>query len=284
MKSPVLTFHGIYSNQDDFQFDGSIEKRSLILISDLEEIIVSLISKGYIFKKFSELNGTRKEICITFDDGYANNLLLRDLAQKYKIPFTIFVCGRFIEEVKMYWWDIQYNIGPVTKPFKIKKNYSAESLWNNYSAQKSDSLISQINRPLTIDELVSLSKDSFFEIGCHTYSHTIANRINAASFVKDVERSIAFIENVTGKRPRCFAFPDGDYVQDKLVVNFVKSQFDFVAVVNQKIGFNRDGFISRIMLKTTDKKLDNFYITVIQNDSRRFVIFLKRWLSVKVKS
>ena len=284
MKSPVLTFHGIYTENSDFQHDGSIDKRGLILMSDLEKIIVTLISNGYKFKKFSELNGAESEICITFDDGYANNLLLIELAKKFKIPFTIFVCGRFIEEAKMFWWDVQHNIAPMTRLSKMKKNTSAEALWRDISVQHSDSLISEINRALSMEELAALSGSPFFEIGCHTYSHTIGNKINNALFRKDVELSIEFIEKVTGQRPRCFAFPDGDYIRDDSMINYLKNTFDSVAVVNQRIGLNRDGFVSRIMLKTSDKELAAYYVKTIQNVLFRLVIFLKRWLSVKVKS
>lgn len=284
MSCVVLTFHGIHDEMSEFRLDNSVDSRGLISYVDLENLIVAFISRGYKFKKFSEICAEKKEICLTFDDGYANNLILKKLVDKYKIPFTIFICGKFIAESKMFWWDIIHNMDSKINLAIFKRKYSSYILWKNYSERFSNIYLSEINRPLNIMELIDLSKNSYFELGCHTHTHTILNNVNKNDFVADVKKSIRFIEDVTGKRPRSFAFPDGDYINCPEILEFLTESFDAVAVVNQRIGYNSDGFISRIMLKTFDDDIVKMYFGIINSRSRRCILILKRWLSVNVIS
>jgi peptidoglycan/xylan/chitin deacetylase (PgdA/CDA1 family) len=49
---------------------------------------------------------TKNSIVLTFDDGYADNLLAaKPLLEKYNIPATVFVASRFVDTQSEFYWD-----------------------------------------------------------------------------------------------------------------------------------------------------------------------------------
>src|SRR5688572_27283339 len=56
-------------------------------------------------------NNSRKTVGITFDDGYADNLLeAKPLLAKYETPATVFVSSGYLEANREFWWDELENI------------------------------------------------------------------------------------------------------------------------------------------------------------------------------
>ncbi|MCW1964561.1 polysaccharide deacetylase family protein [Chryseobacterium viscerum] len=81
-----------------------VEKEShedlTVSVKNLEEQFSYLSRKKYTSRFFSELTAsTKKNIIITFDDGYRNNLeYLPSLLKKYNLKATIFIPTGFIEK------------------------------------------------------------------------------------------------------------------------------------------------------------------------------------------
>ncbi|NJL52673.1 MAG: polysaccharide deacetylase family protein [Hydrococcus sp. SU_1_0] len=64
-----------------------------------------------------------RSIAITFDDGYADNLLnAKPILEKYDIPATVFVANGYVERQQEYWWDELERIflQPGTLPEKLE--------------------------------------------------------------------------------------------------------------------------------------------------------------------
>jgi peptidoglycan/xylan/chitin deacetylase (PgdA/CDA1 family) len=64
-----------------------------------------------------------RSIAITFDDGYADNLLnAKPLLEKYDIPATVFVANGYVEQQQEYWWDEleRLFLQPGTLPEKLE--------------------------------------------------------------------------------------------------------------------------------------------------------------------
>ncbi len=60
-----------------------------------------------------------KAVVITFDDGYANNLVnAGPLLERYAYPATVFVTGAYVQTGREYWWDEldRALLRPVTLP------------------------------------------------------------------------------------------------------------------------------------------------------------------------
>jgi peptidoglycan/xylan/chitin deacetylase (PgdA/CDA1 family) len=64
-----------------------------------------------------------RSIAITFDDGYADNLLnAKPLLEKYGIRATVFVANGYVEKQQEYWWDEleKLFLQPGTLPEKLE--------------------------------------------------------------------------------------------------------------------------------------------------------------------
>ena len=47
-----------------------------------------------------------KSIVVTFDDGYADNLInAKPILERYNIPTTVFVATQYIDQKRQFWWD-----------------------------------------------------------------------------------------------------------------------------------------------------------------------------------
>jgi peptidoglycan/xylan/chitin deacetylase (PgdA/CDA1 family) len=48
----------------------------------------------------------RKSVIITFDDGYADNLVnAKPLLERYEVPATVFVTTGYVSQQRSFWWD-----------------------------------------------------------------------------------------------------------------------------------------------------------------------------------
>ena len=74
---------------------------------------------------------------------------------------------------------------------------------------------------VTMKELKELAADPLFSIGSHTMSHPYLTQINQQEKMKELSRSKAYLENLTGKPVPALAYPYGDY--DALVITGLKA-------------------------------------------------------------
>jgi peptidoglycan/xylan/chitin deacetylase (PgdA/CDA1 family) len=73
----------------------------------------------------------RRSVVITFDDGYADNLLnAKPLLEAYDLPATIFVSTSFIDTDKEFWWDYLERLlfMPCTLPKNLTTNVDGKEL------------------------------------------------------------------------------------------------------------------------------------------------------------
>jgi peptidoglycan/xylan/chitin deacetylase (PgdA/CDA1 family) len=48
----------------------------------------------------------RKPVVVTFDDGYADNLInAKPLLERYEVPATVFVTTGYVTQYRSFWWD-----------------------------------------------------------------------------------------------------------------------------------------------------------------------------------
>ncbi len=66
----------------------------------------NIIGLNNLVKQVSTGNITGKNICITFDDGYANNYInAKPILENYNCPATFFIPTAFINQTTLFWWD-----------------------------------------------------------------------------------------------------------------------------------------------------------------------------------
>jgi peptidoglycan/xylan/chitin deacetylase (PgdA/CDA1 family) len=84
-----------------------------------------VISLQQLTQDLSAGKSVDRSIAITFDDGYADNLLnAKPILEKYDIPATVFVANGYVERQQEYWWDELEKIflQPGTLPEKLELN------------------------------------------------------------------------------------------------------------------------------------------------------------------
>lgn len=172
----------------------------------------------------------KRYILLTFDDGYFNNTLAINVLNQYKIPATFFITTKNVLNYESFWWDIifKYRIreGITLKKIReeqvyLKKfkfhfidNYLIEHFGSNATKPWSD-----IDRPLTIEELKIISQNPLVTIGNHTHNHTILPLYNADEITDQFQKSTNIFSETIGFKPKFIGFPNGDFNSEILEIS-----------------------------------------------------------------
>jgi peptidoglycan/xylan/chitin deacetylase (PgdA/CDA1 family) len=201
------------------------------------------------------LSGNKFNICITFDDGYANNYnYVLPLLRKYQLPATFFITAIREAGHDILWNDflgILGKYGPANISCKGEKFYKGR--YNRYISEQSGQSIVEMLRSggfgvkeemmeelfplvpymknksndvdywlqMTKEQIRELSLSPFVNIGSHGYYHNDLARISAQDADDEMLRSKLYLEDITGRAVKSLAFPYGTYTPD--VIKSAKS-------------------------------------------------------------
>ena len=187
------------------------------------------------------LSKDKFNVCLTFDDGFANNVkYVLPLLEKYEIPATFFVTAIRDCGYEILWNDflaIFKKYGPNEIEFEKTayekdrhRNYvsrvSGESLSGYLRAQDfklKAAFINQFypNLPLhtekdywlqmTTEEIKKLSASKWATIGSHGYYHNDLAAIPIEDAKQEMRRSKSYLENLINREVKSIAFPYGSY-------------------------------------------------------------------------
>lgn len=175
---PILLYHRVAKISND--------PIKLVVSPSTFEKHIEYINKLYQPVSLSELSNRLQsgsiqgnEICVTFDDGYRDNLLnALPILEKYKTPATIFITT--------------YRLGEQSS-FDLDKLYKEEDRANFLSRE----------------EIKILSEHPLIEIGAHTHSHPRLSSLSEKEQKLEIETGKKILETITGKRILHFAYPFG---------------------------------------------------------------------------
>jgi peptidoglycan/xylan/chitin deacetylase (PgdA/CDA1 family) len=185
----------------------------------------------------------RRYAAITFDDGYANNLLIANpILERYNAPATLFLMTAAVNS-SGFWWDrlerivMEAEFVPPTLTLSLlgrTLDISAESgdrrqiyiaIWSRLrelDVDNRDRAIAYLAdalaappphpalRPLTTDEVQRL-KHGIFAVGAHTHSHPSLPRLAPTELMREIADSKAICESLLERQITTFAYPFGDY-------------------------------------------------------------------------
>jgi peptidoglycan/xylan/chitin deacetylase (PgdA/CDA1 family) len=192
-------------------------------------------------QRFSD---TKFNVCLTFDDGFANNYkYVLPLLEQYQIPAAFFITGIREAGYDILWNDflgIISKYGPETISYKEESFYKGR--YDKYISSKTGiSLVETLRSAgfnekaemmyllyalckfklngydedywlqMTKTEIADLSRSPFVTIGSHGYYHNDLARININEASKELQRSKLYLEKVIEKEVRSIAFPYGSY-------------------------------------------------------------------------
>jgi peptidoglycan/xylan/chitin deacetylase (PgdA/CDA1 family) len=202
--------------------------------------VVSL--DDYYNKRFSK---DKFNICLTFDDGYANNhKYVLSLVDKYQLPVTFFVTAIGDTGYDILWNDFMGIVGKYgPKTLVLKNEHFHKGRFNKYISEQSGKGIIEIlragdfdikaetmkllyplvpfreSKPYDIDywlqmnqqQIRDLSLSPYATIGSHGYYHNDLSRISHDAAVAEMKLSKQYLENIIDKPVNSLAFPYGTY-------------------------------------------------------------------------
>ena len=182
-------------------------------------------------------------LSITFDDGYADNFLhALPVLEKHRAHATFFIATGYLDGGRM-WNDTlietcrtlpsgEHQLPPPWNE-KVQINGHQDRLqlarrligFCKYlpAAERQvhvDTLAALATKPLpddlmlNTDQLRQLGASHFAELGAHTHSHPILANCDQQQARVEIQQSIDRLEQLTGQRPRLFAYPNGKLGQD----------------------------------------------------------------------
>lgn len=239
----MLVYHGICET-DPTRFN------SLFITKDTFEQHLQFYRKYFnVISLEQYYNGqfsdSRFNICLTFDDGFANNYRYAlPLLEKYEMPAAFFITAIRAAGYDILWNDflaIAQKYGPAE--VKILGQIFFKNKYGRYTAKEKDLrdilrqgdfkqkevMMAQLSQlvdvtvqdkdywlQMTEEEIRRLSVRA--TVGCHGYYHNNLASLSTGSAREELLRSKKFLETVTGKKITALAFPYGSYTRQTITV------------------------------------------------------------------
>lgn len=240
--SRILVYHGICNN-NPLKFNTLfITRKTFEAHLKFYKRYFNVVSQDdYYAQKFSK---DRFNVCLTFDDGYANNhKYVLPLLQQYQVPATFFITAIRGAGYDILWNDfisIFSKYGPdkitVSKEAYIKNRHKkyistvtavglierlhgcgfdekAQVMKSLYplASFKTKEIDDDYWQQMSVVQIAELAASPFVTIGAHSVYHNDLARINIVDATTELADTKQFLENITKKNVSSFAFPYGSY-------------------------------------------------------------------------
>ena len=246
-KGIIFMLHRVLPEEERNQF--TLNKDLAISPEKLEEFILLFKAKGYTFVSLDEVQAwlekkttiRQKFICLTFDDGYRDNLIHGlPILEKHAVPATIYITNCFPNGTGILWWYLFEMHTKIAKQIKFNSSLGKfDFSWeNSEQANAQFGVISEVIKSIPISELptvlmkafgktalefeelcqsVSLSWDDIAEIskhplitiGAHTMRHVSVKQQAASDVENEMRLSKKELEHFIGREVKHFAYPFG---------------------------------------------------------------------------
>lgn len=238
----ILIYHRVM-DKPDFMRPGEVDKSMFDWQMNLMAKYFNVLSLNEAVERLKTNALPPRAVCITFDDGYADNLNnALPILKKHKLSATFFIANGFLNGGRM-WNDTiieavrnasgdQFDLrdcGLESYPIATEqeRTHSAERIIKNIKHQAPDIRMSLTNRiaaksqnlpndlMLTTEQLQELHQ-SGGEIGGHTVNHPILAKLDASTAIQEIAENKQFLESTLGCTLKFFAYPNGKPGSDYL--------------------------------------------------------------------
>jgi peptidoglycan/xylan/chitin deacetylase (PgdA/CDA1 family) len=244
----ILTLHHVRpAREETFQPNRLLEVTPDFLestIMRLRRAGIDLVSLDDMLARLeSGVPGGRRFACLTFDDGYRDNLdYAWPILKRHGVPFGLYVAANFPEGLGELWWVALERVvagnDAVTlvrdgaeRRFETRRPAEKEAAhaaiyWWLRGRPTEDALrdavrdlcrrhgvdIGGLPRELcmTWQELASLAAEPLCTIGAHTVDHVLLGKVSEATARTEMLDGAEIIEQRLGLRPRHLSYPVGD--------------------------------------------------------------------------
>jgi len=280
----ILMYHGITEtasvpdNFDGRQVDATLFEHQIEYLKKNYDIIsfdeyVNNEQRGILKEdRLNTHNRVKRQLTITFDDGYANNLyVLAPIIKKNNIPIIIYLPAGLIDNNEIYWSNkVSFCIGRTERKriefmagakrivldlSNPKSRISAlitakKTLFNISETDRKKAIFEIISscdvdfrdnidlRPMSWEELKKLKKQlgDLVSFGSHTLTHPLLSKISDAEIIKELSESRKMISKKLVKTDH-LSYPFGDY--DSRVITTAKRFYS--SAVTTSYGYNGQG-------------------------------------------
>lgn len=243
----ILTLHHVRpARADAFQPNRLLEVAPEFLenvIVELRRSGTELVSLDEMHRRLTTADFGRRFVCLTFDDGYRDNLTFAyPILKKHAVPFAVYVPTSFPDRLGDLWWvtleaaiaaaeRIDLAIAGKSCSFRCatvaEKRETYRALYWILRSLDSEEDLRAIVRDLAArhgvdpsafcerlcmswDELAQLAADPLVTIGAHTVNHLMLRKQPEEVVRREMLAGADAIEAALGVRPDHFAFPVGD--------------------------------------------------------------------------
>jgi peptidoglycan/xylan/chitin deacetylase (PgdA/CDA1 family) len=218
-------FHCLFQDQQEVE-SNLVDPFQPVTLADFRCFLECFLEGGYRAVSPAEiaegLDPKGRHLCITFDDGYANNLRALPLLREFGVPATIFVATNYIREGRAYWWDVQYRERRRRAMPRGESEAERDALKGLSHREITARLIEafgaeafapegEIDRPLSEAELKALADEPLITIGNHTSDHAILTAHDEADIAEQIAGCQDYLRDLLGRAPEVIAYPNGNY-------------------------------------------------------------------------
>jgi peptidoglycan/xylan/chitin deacetylase (PgdA/CDA1 family) len=204
---------------------------------------LDIVSLDEMHERLLEGGTKRRFVCLTFDDGYRDNLQFAyPILKKYELPFALYIPTSFPDRLGELWWlaleaviarnnRIGLVIDGEDRRFDCRtveeKRTLYASIYGWLRRLKTEEELRVVIRDLsrryqidiaafceelcmTWDELAGLASDPLVTIGAHTVNHVMLKKVTEKAARIEMEMSRSVIAASLGTRPQHLAYPVGD--------------------------------------------------------------------------
>jgi peptidoglycan/xylan/chitin deacetylase (PgdA/CDA1 family) len=257
----VLMYHEVAEDDHDIEAWTVVKKSDFVKQMEYIHDTFQVVSLDEAFQQIENVQAIHKPTAvITFDDGYAGNKhIVLPLAKSMKIPVTIFVSTRAVQEQNVYWYDRLIRALQGEKVINVDLEHILLSRYciNRSKGSKNWAEIERLLRdlktlvpssresivadiitdlrgstesdphamaPLTLSDLHELADCPLITIGAHSHCHNILTQLSKEEITKSIQTSKALLESWIKRPVSYFAYPNGNY-NDMVVSSLKESGF-----------------------------------------------------------
>jgi peptidoglycan/xylan/chitin deacetylase (PgdA/CDA1 family) len=258
-----LNYHRVISDEN-YESNNRPDNDLIVSMSIFEKQIKFLKENFNIvsINDLQKLDKNTKNVVITFDDGYLDNLEnALPILQKYECPAIIYIVTSFLDNKNYPWWLRIWNILEINnyllyekhnldisnKKLKLKQynlfckkiinlNKHNQDIFFDRIYKQNNYLIDKNIEFLTTEKLIELNKSPLIEIGCHTHSHQNLQILNEDELNEEIRISKIFLEKTLDQEINHFSIPYGTKKNFSKKTLETLSNFNFKTIVTTEQG------------------------------------------------
>lgn len=259
----ILIFHRVLDNPD-FMRPGEVDINDFSWQMELISKYFNALPIDEAIQKLRTGSLPSRAVCITFDDGYADNYdNALPILKKFNLSAIFFIASGFLNGGRM-WNDTVIEAVRNCQQTQLDLNPIGLGLFNVADQERKQQSAMQIiqkikhldpviradyaafiaaqsqdlpdNLMMTGKQVIQLQENGM-EIGGHTISHPILAKLDDEAAWIEIKENKTFLENLLNRPIRFFAYPNGkpnqDYLQQQIPL---VSKAGFQAAVSTRWG------------------------------------------------